>query len=100
MDAGDGVAHDLGLIDQHFALIGQLAQHVADANFVVVIGALEGGDFVVHQRFQLGRARQRAFDAVAHGGDFAADYLTDGHDVLASGVLRLRQPHRHLGHGL
>ena len=86
MDAGDGVAHVLGLIDQRLALVGQLAEQVADAHFVVVIGALERGDFVVHQRFQLGRARERAFDAVAHGGDFAADGLADRHDRLARGV--------------
>ena len=78
----------------------KFAEQIADAHFVVVIGALERGDFVVHQRFQLGGARERALDAVAHGGDFAADGLADGHDLLARGGLRLRQPHRHLGHGL
>ena len=96
--AGDGVAHLLGLVDQGFALIGQFGEQVADADFVVVVGALERGDFVVHQRFQLGRAGQRAFDAVAHGGDFAADGLADGHDRLARDGLRLGQPHRHFGH--
>ncbi len=96
----DGVAHVLGLVDQGLALVGELAEQVADAHFVVVIGALERGDFVVHQRFQLGRARERALDAVAHGGDFAADGLADRHDLFARGGLRLRQPHRHLGHGL
>ena len=100
VDAGDGVAHVLGLIDQRLALIGELAEQVADAHFVVVVGALERGDFVVHQRFQLGGAGKRALDAVAHGGDFAADGLADGDDLLARGGFRLRQPHRHLGHGL
>ena len=100
VDAGDGVAHVLGLVDQRLALIGELAEQVADAHFVVVVGALERGDFVVHQRFQLGGAGKRALDAVAHGGDFAADGLADGHDLLARGGFRLRQPHRHLGHGL
>ena len=81
MHAGDGVAHLLGLADQRLALVGQFAEQVADAHFVVVIGALERGDFVVHQRFQLGGARQRALDAVAHGGDFAADGLADRDDL-------------------
>ncbi len=100
MDAGDGVAHVLGLADQGLALIGEPVEKIADAHFVVVVGALDRGDFVVHQRFQFGRARQRALDPVAHGGDFAADGLSDRHDLLARGVLRLGQPHRHLGDGL
>ena len=100
VDAGDGVAHVLGLVDQSLALVGELAEQIADAHFVVVVGALERGDFVVHQRFQLGGAGERALDAVAHGGDFAADGVADGHDLLARGGLRLGQPHRHLGHGL
>ena len=83
VDAGNGVAHLFGLADQGLALIGQFAEQIANAHFVVVIGALERGDFVVHQRFQLGRARERAFDAVAHGGDLAADGLADRRDRLA-----------------
>ena len=99
MHAADGVAHLFGLIDQGLALVGQLADQIADAHFVIVIGALERGHFVVHQRFQLGGTRKRALDAVAHGGDFAADGLADRHDRLARHRFRLRQPHRHLGHG-
>ena len=59
----------------------KLAEQFADAHLVVVIGALERGDLVVHQRFEFGGAGQRAFDAVAHGGDFAADGLADGDDL-------------------
>ena len=98
--AGDGITHVLGLADQVLALAGQFAEQVADAHFIVVIGALERGDFVVHQRFELGRAGERALDPVAHGGHLAADGLADGDDLLARGAYRLRQPHRHLGHGL
>ena len=98
VDAGDGVAHLLGLIDQSFALIAQLGEQVADADFVIVVGALERGHFIVDQRFQLGCARKRAFDAVAHGGNFAADGLADGHDRLARNGLRLRKPHRDFRH--
>ena len=100
VDAGDGVAHLLGLIDQRFALVGELAEQVANAHLVVVIGALKRGDFVVHQRFQLGGAGERALDAVAHGGDFAADGMTDGHDLLAGPAFGLREAHGDLGHGL
>ena len=99
MHAGNGVAHLFGLADQGLALIGQFAEQIADAHFVVVIGALERGDFVVHQRFQLGGAGQRALDAVAHGGDFAADGLADRDDRLARGGLRLGQAHGDFRHG-
>ena len=99
MHAGDGVAHLFGLADQRFALVGQFAEQVADADFVVVIGALERGDFVVDQRFEFGGARQSALDAVAHGGDFAADGLADRDDRFARGGFRLGQPHGDFGHG-
>ncbi len=98
MDAGDGVTHLFGLRHQRFALVGQFAEQIADAHFVVVVGALERGDFIVHQCFQLGGARQRPLDAVAHGGDLAPDGLADRNDRLVRGGLRLRQPHRHLSH--
>ena len=100
MHAGDGVAYVLGLADQGLALVGEPVEKIADAHFVVVIGALDRGNLVVHQQFQFGGARQRAFDPVAHGGDFAADRLPDRHDLFARRFLRLGQPHRHLGDGL
>ena len=49
----------LGLIDQSFALIAQLGEQVSNANLVVVVGALERGNFVVNQRFQLSSAGER-----------------------------------------
>ena len=99
MNAADRLAHLFGLADQGVALIGQFAQQIADADFVVVIGALERRYFVVHQGFEFGGAGQRALDAVAHGGDFAANGLADRDDLLARGGFRLRQAHCHLGHG-
>ncbi len=72
----------------------------ADAHLVVVVGMFEGGDLVLHQRLELGGARERALDAVAHGGDFAADRLADGDDQFARDGLGLGQPHGDLGHGL
>ncbi len=76
------------------------AKQVADADFVVVVGALERRDFVVHQRFKFGGARQRALDAVAHRGDFAADGLADIDDGVLGGGFRLGEPHRDFRHGL
>ena len=98
MHAGDGVAHLLGLPDQAVALVGEILDQAADAQFVVVVGALQRRDFVVHQRFQFGGARKRAFDAVAHRGDFAPDRLADRHDRLARDRLRLGEPHRGFRH--
>jgi hypothetical protein len=60
----------------------------------------EGGDLVRDQGLELGGARQRALDAVAHGGDLASNGLADGDDRLARHRLGLRQPHGDLGHGL
>jgi hypothetical protein len=99
MHAGDGVAHLFGLADQGLALVGEIAQQIADAHFVVVIGALERGHFVVHQRFQLGRAGERAFDAVAHGGDLAADGLADADDRIARRGLGFGETHGDGRHG-
>ena len=100
MDAVDGVADLLGLADQGIALAAQILQQRADAHLVVVVGVLERRHLVGDQRLELGGARERALDAVAHGGDLAPDRLADGHDQLARHGLGLGQPHGHLGHGL
>ena len=100
MDAVDGVADLLGLADQGIALAAQILQQRPDAHLVVVVGVLERRHLVGDQRLELGGTRERALDAVAHGGDLAPDRLADGHDQLARHGLRLGQPHRHLGHGL
>ncbi len=96
--AGERVADLLGLADQGVALVGEVLDQAADAQLVVVIGALELGDLVVHQRLELGGAGERALDAVAHGGDLAADRLADRDHGLARDRLRLGEPHRHVGH--
>ncbi len=70
------------------------------SDFVVAIGALERCDFVLHQGFELAGARQRALDAVAHGGDLAADRLADGDDGIPRYALGLGEPQRDLRHGL
>ena len=96
--AGERVAHLLGLAHQRVALVGEVLDQPADAQLVVVIGALELGDFVVHQRLQFGGARERALDAVAHGGDFAPDRLTDAHDRFAGDAFRLGEAQGRVGH--
>ncbi len=92
--------HLLGLADQRVALAGEILQQPANAHFVVAIGALERRDLVLHQRFELAGARQRPLDAVAHGGDFAADRLADGDDGIPRHALGLGKPHRDPRHRL
>ncbi len=100
VDAGNGVADLLGLADQGVALVGELAEQVADTDFVVVIGALERRDLVMNEGLEFSGARKRTLDAVAHRRDFAAHRLADIDDLLAGGGFRLVEPHRHLRHGL
>ena len=100
MHAGDGVADLLALADQGVALVREGLEQAADADFVVVIGALERGHLVGDQSFELGGARERALDAVAHRGDLAADRLADGDDRLARDLFRLGEPHGDAGHRL
>ena len=100
MHAVDGIADLFGLADQRVALLAEVLQQAADAHFVVVVGVLQRRDFVGDQRLEFGGARQRAFDAVAHGGDLAADRLADRDDRFARDRLGLGEPHRDLGHRL
>ncbi len=98
--AVDRIADLPRLAHQGVALAAEILEQRADAHLVVVVGMLEGGDLVRHQRLQLGSARERALDAVSHGGDLASDRLPHGDDRFARHRLRLGQPHGDLGHGL
>ncbi len=100
LHAGNGAAHLFGLADQVVALMGDILQQRADAHFVVAVGALQRGDFVGDQGFKFAGARNRAFDAVAHGGDLAADRLTDGDHGVAGRALGFRETQRDLRHRL
>ena len=100
LHAGDGAANLLGLADQIVALMGDVLQQRADAHLVVAVGALERRDFVGNQGFEFAGARDRALDAVAHGRDFAADRLADGHHRVAGRALGLREADRDLRHRL
>ena len=100
VDAVDGVADLSGLADEGIALAAQILQQRADAHFVVVVGMFEGGNLVRHQRLEFGGARERALDAIAHGGHLAPDRLPDGDDRFARDRLGLGEPHGDLGHRL
>ena len=100
LHAGNGAANLFGLADQIVALMGDVLQQRADAHLVVAVGAFERRDFVGNQRFEFAGARDGAFDAVAHGRDFAADRLTDGNHRVARGAFRLRKADRNLRHRL
>ena len=100
LHAGNGAANLLGLADQIVALMGDVLQQRADAHFVVGIGALERGDFIGHQRFEFAGARDRAFDAVAHRRDLAADRLSDRHHRVGGGAFGLGEADRDLRHRL
>ena len=100
VDVADGGAHLLGLGDESVALVDEILDQPADADLVVAVGAFERGDFVLHQRFEFARARERALDAVAHGRDLAAYRLTDAHDRVVRHGLRLGEPHGDVGHRL
>jgi hypothetical protein len=99
MNAGNGVSHVFGLVDQIFALIAQLGQKVPNPDFIVIVGTLKRGDFVVHERFQLRGTGKGAFHAISHGCDLAANGLSDRNNRFSRDSLGLREAHRHLGHG-
>ena len=96
----DGGAHLFGLADQRVALVGEILQQAADAHLVVAVGAFERRHFVAHHRFEFARPRQRPLDAVAHGGDFAADRLSDRDDRFTRDAFRLGKTHGDLRHRL
>jgi hypothetical protein len=100
MNIGDGVANLLGLPDQGLALLSETIEQVADAQLVVVIGALQRRNLVVDQGFEFGRARQRAFEAVAHRRDLAPDRLAYRDHGIAGNRFRLGKAQRRLGHGI
>ncbi len=100
LHAGNRVAHLFGLADQVVALMGDVLQQGADTHLVVAVGAFERCDLVGYQCFQFAGARDRAFDAVAHRRDFAADRLADRDHRLARRTFRLGVADRHLRHRL
>ncbi len=100
LHAGNRAANLFGLADQVVALVGDVLQQRANPHFVVAVGAFQRGNFVGDQGFEFAGARDRALDAVAHGGDFAPDRLADGDHGVAGRALGLGKPQRDLGHRL
>ncbi len=90
----DRGADALGVDDDGLALAGEVVDESAHARLVVGIGALEGGDFVMDEEFQLAGARKGPLDAVADGGDFAAHGLADVDHGVGGDVLRLGEARR------
>ncbi len=100
LHAGDRAANLFGLADEIVALMGDILQQRADSHLVVAVGAFERRDFIGDQGFKFAGARDGAFDAVAHGRDFAADRLANRYHRVACRALRLRKTDRHLRHRL
>jgi hypothetical protein len=97
--AADRVADALGISDDRLALGDQLLHERADADLVVGVGALQGGDLAAHQGFELAGAGERPLHPVADGRDLAADGLGHGQDGVRGDGLGLGEADRHLAHG-
>ena len=93
----DRVADPRSAGHDRLALIGHFGDQQANFALVVGIGAFEGRNLRPHARLELGGARKRAFDAVAHRSKLATDRLRQVRHMLARHRLGLGQPHRHLG---
>ena len=100
LHAGNRRAHLLGLADQVVALVRDVLQQRADADFIVGVGAFQRGDLIGDEGFEFAGARDRTFDAVAHRGYFAADRLADGDHRIAGGPFGFGEPDCDLRHRL
>ena len=97
LGADDRGADALRVDDDRLALAGEVVDQRAHARLVVGIGALERRDLVVDEELQFAGAGERALDAVADGGDFAADRLADIDHRVGGDVLGLGQALRDVG---
>jgi hypothetical protein len=98
MRAADGFAQARSVRHDRVALALQFVDKRAHAQFVFVIGALERGDFAAHHGFEFGGAGDCALDAVAEGGDFAADGLAHAHDGIGRDAFGLGEAQRDFRH--
>ena len=96
---GNGVADLLGLTDQGLALLREAVEQMADTHLVIIVRAFQRSDLVVDEGFEFGCPSQRAFDAVAHRSDFAADRLADRNDGIAGNDFRFGETQRRFSHG-
>ncbi len=89
MCAGDGCAYAFSVADDAFTFRAKPVHQVANARFVLRIGALQFTHLGVNQGFELDGAGEGAVHAVTHGLHFTAHGLTNGHDALMGEVFRL-----------
>ena len=100
MRTGNRLFQTVGLIDNGFALRGEIVDQRAQAHFILVIGGFNRRNFGVDDGFKLGGTRNRALDAVAHRRHFTADGLRQiEHGVRRQGF-GFDHTHGHFGHGL
>ena len=97
MRVDDDVADTPAAGHDRLPLIGHFRDQRPNPAFAVGVGALERRHLRLHPRFELGSPGDRPFDAVSHGGQFAADRLRQGRDMIAGRRLWLGQTHRDLG---
>ena len=89
----------IGRIHQGVAFAGKLGNEAADLALVVLVGALEHADLVVHHGFELAGAPEGARDGVVHEADLAAHGLAERGGVLLGETVGLGQADGDLGHG-
>ena len=99
MRAGDRLAQPIRVADDCLALRGEFVDQRTDASLVVSVGAFEVRNFRAQHCFQLACAGERAFNAVAHGGDFTSNGLRERDDLFRGDGFGLRKADRNLLHG-
>ena len=87
--------HDARLL-QGGALVLEAGIKRADALLIAAEGALDGGDFLVHDAFELGGALHGVLDAADQDVDFGTHRLGDRGKAVGGDVLRPDEPHRRL----
>ncbi len=92
-------ADAIGRVDERVALAGKLGNEAADLALVLLVGALQHANFVVHHGFQLASATERARDGVVHEADLAAYGLAERGRALLGEPVGLGEANGDLGHG-
>ena len=90
--------HPIAGGNERVSLAGQLLDQRTDPALVVLVRALECRYFVVHERFELTGAAERATDGVVHERDLASNGLTQRCDRLLRHAVGFRKTYRNLGH--
>ena len=98
--AGDRGPDALRVADDGVAFGAESVDEGTDAHLVLRIGPFEFVHFRVDKRLEFDGARDGAFDAFAHGGDFAPNRLADHQDAVLRDGLRFGEAERDFGHRL